>query len=179
MKKKGFTLTELLIALVILGVIATFTIPKVLQNQQNSKKWALFKEDIAACQQAVSELVDTGQIQQQSHACNANSPVVSTTFDNKFNYLSASGNLTDRTYSLTNGGTIAFHQGNLIDFTIDYDGPNSGTNTFGDDKVTFSYNDCVALYNGELPVGHFGTLSINPAGFITENRTLWASIFSQ
>jgi len=34
---KGFTLAELLIALSILGVIATFTIPKILTTQQNSK----------------------------------------------------------------------------------------------------------------------------------------------
>ena len=40
----GFTLAELLIALVILGVIATFTIPKVLQNQQSSSYNAAAKE---------------------------------------------------------------------------------------------------------------------------------------
>ena len=44
----GFTLAELLIALVILGVIATFTIPKVLQNDADNKKDAIFKETISA-----------------------------------------------------------------------------------------------------------------------------------
>lgn len=33
--QKGFTLAELLISLAILGVIATFTIPKILSSQQN------------------------------------------------------------------------------------------------------------------------------------------------
>ena len=42
--RKGFTLAELLIALVILGVIATFTIPKVLVAQQNAQKIAIAKE---------------------------------------------------------------------------------------------------------------------------------------
>lgn len=40
----GFTLAELLIALTILGVIATFTIPKIISNQQNNKFNALSKE---------------------------------------------------------------------------------------------------------------------------------------
>jgi prepilin-type N-terminal cleavage/methylation domain-containing protein len=41
---KAFTLAELLIALAILGIIATFTIPKVLQSQQDSRNKAMAKE---------------------------------------------------------------------------------------------------------------------------------------
>jgi len=44
---QGFTLAELLIALAILGVIATFTIPKVLVAQQNSQYTAVAKEAVA------------------------------------------------------------------------------------------------------------------------------------
>ncbi len=42
--KKGFTLAELLIALAILGVIATFTIPKILDSTSTSKTTAIAKE---------------------------------------------------------------------------------------------------------------------------------------
>ncbi|HEY9745722.1 MAG TPA: type II secretion system protein [Oculatellaceae cyanobacterium] len=42
--KSAFTLAELLIALSLLGVIATFTIPKVLQTQQDRRFNAIAKE---------------------------------------------------------------------------------------------------------------------------------------
>ncbi len=42
----GFTLAELLIALALLGVIATFTIPKVLQANTDAKYNAEAKETI-------------------------------------------------------------------------------------------------------------------------------------
>lgn len=44
----GFTLAELLISLLILGVIATFAIPKLLQAQQSQQKSAITKEAIAS-----------------------------------------------------------------------------------------------------------------------------------
>ncbi|WP_373531076.1 type II secretion system protein [Vampirovibrio sp.] len=40
----GFTLAELLIALAILGVIATFTIPKILSSSANGQNTAIAKE---------------------------------------------------------------------------------------------------------------------------------------
>jgi len=43
-KSSGFTLAELLIALAILGVIATFTIPKVLQSSSSGQNTAIAKE---------------------------------------------------------------------------------------------------------------------------------------
>ena len=45
--KRGFTLAELLIALVILGTVATFTIPKVLQSQQ-SGQWSTGAKEAAS-----------------------------------------------------------------------------------------------------------------------------------
>lgn len=53
---KGFTLSELLIALAILGVIATFTIPKVLQGQQTSAYKAIAKESLGIVSGAYESL---------------------------------------------------------------------------------------------------------------------------
>lgn len=51
---RGFTLAELLIALAILGIIATFTIPKILSSQQNGKSKAILKETFAMVSSAYS-----------------------------------------------------------------------------------------------------------------------------
>lgn len=57
----AFTLAELLIALAILGVIAVFTIPKVLQSQQDSRFRAIAKETAASVSSAYqSYLMDNG-----------------------------------------------------------------------------------------------------------------------
>ena len=42
--QKGFTLAELLISLAILGVIATFTIPKILSSSSSGQNTAVAKE---------------------------------------------------------------------------------------------------------------------------------------
>jgi len=53
----GFTLAELLIALAILGIIATFTIPKILSAQAEQKKRAILKE----CYATVTSLFIEGR----------------------------------------------------------------------------------------------------------------------
>jgi prepilin-type N-terminal cleavage/methylation domain-containing protein len=55
-KRKGFTLAELLIALAILGVIATFTIPKVLTSTTAGKNRAIAKETLATISEAYMQL---------------------------------------------------------------------------------------------------------------------------
>ena len=60
MRQTGFTLAELLIALAILGVIATFTIPKVLQVQESSEYNAKAKEFAGALSEARQKMLAEG-----------------------------------------------------------------------------------------------------------------------
>lgn len=51
-KQSGFTLAELLIALALLGVIAAFTLPKIIQTSGNAENRAKVKEATATLEQA-------------------------------------------------------------------------------------------------------------------------------
>jgi prepilin-type N-terminal cleavage/methylation domain-containing protein len=69
----AFTLSELLVALAILGVVAIFALPKVLQSQQNSQRVAVFKETIAALATITEEAARTRAMQSESTASFFNS----------------------------------------------------------------------------------------------------------
>lgn len=58
----GFTIAELLIALLILGEIATFTIPKIIYAQQTQRFNAVIKEDLATVSQAIQLITLNGQL---------------------------------------------------------------------------------------------------------------------
>lgn len=66
-KAQGFTLAELLISLAILGVIATFTIPKILNSQQDGSKKAIFRETLAALMQAHHYGMQSGKLTVNNH----------------------------------------------------------------------------------------------------------------
>src|SRR5689334_18657534 len=89
----GFTLAELLITLAILGIIAVFTIPKIVLNQQNNNYNARAKEDIAALSGAMQQLRASGTLS------------AGTKWSDIINYLnyvqldSSSGNNIDAQYS--------------------------------------------------------------------------------
>lgn len=63
MKNNGFTLAELLISLAILGVIATFTIPKVLNSQQDSEWNSIAKEFAGTLTGALFAIKSSGDLQ--------------------------------------------------------------------------------------------------------------------
>lgn len=122
---KGFTLAELLITLLILGEIATFTIPKIITAQANGQYRASVKEAAAMISVAFS-LYST-----------SNTVTANTSADNLtpyMNYLSTNSSTsidlaqTMSTRACGGGyGCIKFHNGGMLMWTIS-DGF-TGTNT--------------------------------------------------
>jgi prepilin-type N-terminal cleavage/methylation domain-containing protein len=60
----GFSLSELMVSVAVVGVIATLTVPVVMNNVQEGKKKAVFKETISAIGQIVYEGVSNGELEQ-------------------------------------------------------------------------------------------------------------------
>ncbi|MBL8031854.1 MAG: type II secretion system protein [Candidatus Doudnabacteria bacterium] len=180
MKFKAFTLAELLIALAILGVIATFTIPKILQANQIAQKNAITKEAIATVSNAY--LV----YKSQNSVTNSTGP---TDLMQYINYVKAdtvsvidhhptatSVNCSSGTYTcfqLHNGGVLAYTNGNcfggtdttnMIYFIIDPDGEYSGSTAGSGKALNFSLyvNGGIRTRAYVLPSSTSCNTTINP-----------------
>ena len=151
---KGFTLAELLIALTILGVIATFTIPKILHSQDNAQRAAVFKETIAAYSQIVYTGVISGDIVQGNcPSCGSNEYPFNDYVETKINYIEQCSQAipdgcwvnaaciegTSPGHRLASGATtcgVTSRSTNTHDnFWVDWNGPDEGSNTEGDDQI--------------------------------------------
>lgn len=150
----GFTLAELLISLALLGLIATFTIPKLLQTQQHNEWNARAKED-------VSMVVGAYQLYRKDNpTLNGSMGVRDLTPYFNFARTDTSGDLIDRDYGNTslscdgfnpcfrlhNGSTMHFWQGesfggtantNAVAIVIDPDSIYSGSTTGDGKSVVF------------------------------------------
>lgn len=147
MRHSGFTLAELLIALAILGIIATFTIPKILSSQQNGQFNSAAKEAIAAVSEAyynykLNASVDASTAMPDLTPFLNYTAVVTTSslsFDNR--PLTGSTDCGDNNYvclKLHNGGILAYQSTknlggtdttNAFWFVFDPEGGYSGSTT--------------------------------------------------
>jgi len=137
---QGFTLAELLIALMILGEIATFTIPKVLTSQQNQTYNARAKESASTMAAAY---------QMYTNANGVSSSLSLTSLTSYLNYtaLASSGTIDSypgttsldcsswRCYRLANGSTLAFDPGQTLGATDNL-------------AVSYFYIDPDSVYSG-------------------------------
>jgi prepilin-type N-terminal cleavage/methylation domain-containing protein len=147
----GFTLAELLIALAILGVIATFAIPKILSAQQDSRSNAIAKEAAGAISTAYQLYQNAG----------GDTTTMSTTqLAQYFNYIQkdTSSSLIDEVYTKSSitcqlgkpcyrlaNGAVIHHWGDnfcnvantAIPFDVDPDGTYSNTTNGPGKSVRF------------------------------------------
>lgn len=124
---RGFTFAELLIALAILGVIATFTIPKVLQSQQDTNWKSMAKEAAATI---------SGAYDQYKLKNGANPSMVGNALTAYMNYVTL---YTSGSPMNTEGGSIAtcdsnfpcirFHNGSTLQLWADNFGGTGTTNS--------------------------------------------------
>lgn len=169
---QGFTLAELLIALAILGVIATFTIPKILTSSQNGQNTAIAKEAASMISAAYSTYTLTN---------GAGTGVTGGALTQYMNYVSTDNSTALSTATtgtalqqcaatliclkLHNGGVLQYDTAqtfggtgttNAINFGLDPD----GTGPAG--RVTFWQ-----FYNGRLSTGGQGGSTTQTGGTIT------------
>lgn len=183
---KGFTLAELLLAIAILGVIAIFTIPKIITSQQTAQKMSLFQEALAALStityegQITRDL--TGTIYDTYVLSRVNAvKICSTDADTEGCWTQATpgGSAEQKGYVLSNGVTVAgldtgstSGSGYREAFFMDYNGTAS-PNTEGTDQIRlracWGSGNCSA---GQRP----GTVVAEPgqATSITMYETIFA-----
>lgn len=194
--RNGFTLSELLIALAILGVIAAFTIPKVLSSQQDERKRSTFRETVTALNEILYQGALTGTITKQadfSQAVNAKLNVV------RFCPTDASPGCWDSAVQgtgpwapqvdepgmvLHNGVTIAGIGNGPSEadtFIVDWNGT-APPNSYGNDQLTmvlcFKMNANCTAWTDATYTGRITTGTISPGGDAGD-LALWNWIFQK
>ncbi len=147
----GFTLAELLMCIAILGIIATFTIPKLLQTQQDGRNRSVAKEAMATISQAYETAKLNGTLTNTMNGWSL-TPYMNyaailpggTTLDERPNFLGPSFNCgansclrlhngavltpyNSSSFAATASGGACVASGGYTDFTLDPDGQYSGT----------------------------------------------------
>lgn len=193
----GFTLAELLIALTILGVITTFTIPKILASQQDGQRNAVLKESIATLDSTLYNLTITDTVTDNTDLlplvqskinyvklCSSNTPIADGCWYASMgnpglqntNYVSFT--LSNGAYilGLGNGTNSTLLTGKYTQYAIDWNGP-AGPNLEGYDQIylQYCYDETACPSAGTGYTGRRSLVS-HPRG--NNSVALFATLFS-
>ena len=154
--KNGFTLAEVLITLVVIGVIAALTIPNVINNMQREELHSQFKKTISVTSQAVQKMkIDYGDlifdtendtpkifrdkfINYFSVSCKDNC-IDASKYKNYTNSVNASNAYFSNSFIAQDGAAYGFFKGDYslyLYITVDINGL-KGPNRWGYDVFTF------------------------------------------
>ena len=205
MKQTGFTLSELLIVLVILVLISIFAVPKLVSSANNTSKTSIIKEAYSAVSSKFYEAVQEGRIT-QSTGIDAQEQILN---DINFTQICPSNCTTEGCYTtpligllnapqnsaggiLPNGAVICGlnNQGAGIEhngFIVDYNGA-SPPNEIGEDAVVMvmclSATSSSFCSHGQFPNGtgknmavHYRDNAFASSEYKEANRTLFLSLF--
>ena len=133
MKKLGFTLAEVLITLVIIGVIAAMTVPTLMNNTNSQEFRSALKKAISGANQALTlhyALEGLGA-QDYTHAT-----LVSDVFKKRMNVIEADGNDDSFTLATCGGTTFTTQDGIMFCVNSNFAGNTNDTQ----DAACNSYN---------------------------------------
>lgn len=162
--KKGFSLTELMIALTVIGIIASLSIPVITKSISDTNR-SLFKSAVSSIETVVSELVSDTSLypsgELDGNFCNdfvnkvntiGSSDCTTSTYPTIPNFTTSNGM---RWYRFDRGGTtfvttpasncmisdingIEVFNNTCLSIRVDVDGPGKGKNTIGQDIFTIN-----------------------------------------
>jgi prepilin-type N-terminal cleavage/methylation domain-containing protein len=174
MNKRGFTLTEVLIALSIIGFIAAMTLPNLIVSTGNKKVKTTIQKFLADMNQAIKLYeMDHGSIMQANVASQANAfanvMVIKskglTTRPNRYPNGGATwgGTAGYQYLKLGNNSEIIFNN-DLRTIAYDIDGNSQGANTYGSDVFIF-YIYPIGGASTLMPYGYSPNASSYPTGY--------------
>ena len=183
MKKLGFTLAEVLVALGVMSVISTFTLSKVVTAHQVTVKKAIFKETLSALESTLNLLRMEGSLVFHPAGFTPFNPnnlllkmsALKTCTTNPLVNGCITGDYPSWTHGfvLANGAQVAIKTGWYIDIAIDYNGA-EGPNIRGEDQLIVYYNDLEYSFAGRRP-GRMSATSSDWPGI--DNYTLYDSLY--
>ena len=146
--KRGFTLAEVLITLVIIGVVAAFTVPSVIANSRRAEASTKIKKFYStlnqACMRSKALGDDWEDWAEENIAGFDYSGKIPEEFAKKYllphiNYTKTL--LLDMNYNivLADGSMFSIFKGDCLNFTYDINGMYNNPNTDGRDRFTFLY----------------------------------------
>ncbi|OGI22573.1 MAG: hypothetical protein A2287_06030 [Candidatus Melainabacteria bacterium RIFOXYA12_FULL_32_12] len=158
MTRKGFTLAEVLVTLVIIGVVAALTIPALLQNANQSEFKSAFKKSLATLNQAVvmSIAQDSTDTATCTNCGGGNTTGLSQFFIGKLNVLSQNGTAATPYFYTVDGIKYEFEKADgLCGASTSVDpatancvvkvdvngGKKPGAESVGTNSTTYSYKD--------------------------------------